>query len=132
MKKLYIFFGIITSIAFLLCYYLFNPAVYSFFPQCPFHKLTGLDCPGCGSQRAIHCLLNGNLIKAMDYNLMLVISLPFLFINSVYTLCSFFKHKKIRWRIIDHPLTPKIILLLVICFWILRNIPIYPLTYLAA
>src|SRR5258708_23559033 len=27
--------------------FLFNPAQHSFYPVCIFHKLTGLNCPGC-------------------------------------------------------------------------------------
>lgn len=31
---------------------------------CPFKHLTGLDCPGCGIQRSIVALLEGNLITS--------------------------------------------------------------------
>ena len=42
-------------------YYQYNPAEHSGFPPCPFYAATGLRCPGCGSQRALHALLHGNL-----------------------------------------------------------------------
>ncbi|MGL5683791.1 MAG: DUF2752 domain-containing protein [Marinifilaceae bacterium] len=51
---------------------------YGFFPPCPFYKLTGLQCPGCGSQRAIHSLLNGNITQAFGYNPLMVLSIPYL------------------------------------------------------
>lgn len=37
-------------------------------PKCLFHTLTGLDCPGCGSQRAIHAALNGRFSQAWQFN----------------------------------------------------------------
>lgn len=57
-------------------YYSFNPSLYAFFPPCPFRTLTGLPCPGCGSQRAIHCLLHLNVAGAFRQNALLVLSLP--------------------------------------------------------
>ena len=47
-------------------------------PQCLFHKLTGLQCMGCGSQRVVHSLLHGDFAGAWQANAFLVISLPFL------------------------------------------------------
>jgi Protein of unknown function (DUF2752) len=35
---------------------------------CPVHALTGLDCPGCGSTRAIASLSHGDVIAAFDHN----------------------------------------------------------------
>ena len=48
--------------------YLFNPAESRLFPPCPFHALTGWQCPGCGSLRAAHCLLHGEFIAAFRLN----------------------------------------------------------------
>ena len=42
----------------------FDPATSGMFPPCPVHYLTGWYCPGCGSLRAIHQLLHGNLRAA--------------------------------------------------------------------
>ncbi|WP_379094123.1 DUF2752 domain-containing protein [Pedobacter sp. UC225_65] len=35
-----------------------------FFDSCPFKYLTHLDCPGCGFQRAVLALLQGNLTES--------------------------------------------------------------------
>jgi hypothetical protein len=59
-----------------LALFLFDPAHVRIYPVCPFHQLTGLDCPGCGSLRALHAMLHGNLVLAMHLNLLLVLSLP--------------------------------------------------------
>lgn len=55
-----------------------NPAAYAWMPKCPFKMLTGLDCPGCGFQRATHALLHGQVREAIGYNLFLVYSVPYL------------------------------------------------------
>lgn len=48
------------------------------FPKCPFKVLTGLQCPGCGSQRAIHALLHGDIAAAWRFNALLVAYIPIL------------------------------------------------------
>lgn len=68
--------GSIVLFILLLIYYNLNPAKTSIFPKCPFLLLTGLKCPGCGSQRAIHCLLHFDVRQALEYNMLLVFSLP--------------------------------------------------------
>lgn len=73
-RKLY--WGIALACVAGYVYYSYNPSLYAFFPQCPFRALTGLPCPGCGSQRAIHCLLHLDVAGAFGYNALLVLSLP--------------------------------------------------------
>jgi hypothetical protein len=59
-----------------LVFFAFDPTRVPLFPQCMFHQVTGLDCPGCGAQRALHQLLHGNVIAALRLNAMFVLSLP--------------------------------------------------------
>ena len=47
-------------------------------PPCPFRLATGLDCPGCGTVRALRALGGGDLLRALDHNLMTVVLLPVL------------------------------------------------------
>lgn len=49
-------------------------------PQCTFRLLTGLDCPGCGTQRAIHALLHGRVADAWGYNAALFVAVPLIII----------------------------------------------------
>ncbi|GHI09902.1 membrane protein [Streptomyces cellostaticus] len=55
---------------------LVDPARPGRYPRCPFRALTGFDCPGCGSLRALHQLTHGHLMAAIDYNLLFVAFLP--------------------------------------------------------
>ena len=41
----------------------FNPAE-ARLSLCTFHRMTGLDCPGCGATRATHELLHGRIVAA--------------------------------------------------------------------
>jgi len=62
----------------LLLYYIFDPVRFSLFPPCPLFRLTGLLCPLCGTQRALHALLHGDLVVAYHFNPFLFWSLPLL------------------------------------------------------
>lgn len=46
------------------------------YPTCPFLLATGRWCPGCGTLRGVRALLQGDLTRAADLNLLLVLSLP--------------------------------------------------------
>lgn len=51
---------------------------------CPFKMMTGYDCPGCGMQRALIELINGNVcisIKFYPALIPLIIMFVFLFIH---------------------------------------------------
>jgi hypothetical protein len=39
---------------------------------CPFHRLTGGWCPGCGSSRAVDLLLHGHVTSSLSYNVLVV------------------------------------------------------------
>lgn len=45
---------------------------------CPFHWLTGLNCPLCGAQRMIVALCHGNLSEAFWLNPLLFVGVPLL------------------------------------------------------
>ncbi len=72
--------GIILLLGAGVVFFTFNPETSAIFPRCPFLVLTDLKCPGCGSQRAIHALLHGNVAAAFRYNAMMVLSLPIIFL----------------------------------------------------
>ncbi len=42
-------------------------------PECPTHRFLGVYCPGCGSMRASHLLLQGQLADAFAHNPMLIV-----------------------------------------------------------
>ncbi len=123
---------ITAAVPVLALLYFFADARYSaFFPRCPFFALTGLLCPGCGSQRAMSALLHGNITEAINYNVLLVISLPLIFYSSYITLLNTFRAKQIIQQVFYSPVFVKIVFGVVVSFGVLRNIPVYPFTMLA-
>ena len=65
-------------VAGVVIYSTFDPSASRWFPRCPFLMLTGLKCPGCGTQRAIHALLHGDVLSALHFNALLPVSIPLL------------------------------------------------------
>lgn len=47
-------------------------------PLCAFSSVTGLQCPGCGMTRAVHALVAGEPLLALQCNALLVVLLPVL------------------------------------------------------
>ena len=62
-----------------LVLFLCDPVRTPIYPVCLFHAWTGLDCPACGSLRALHELLHGHWARACRFNVLLVLSLPIFF-----------------------------------------------------
>ena len=58
----------LAAIGAILVLYFYNPLTAGFYPRCPSKLLTGFDCPGCGSLRALHSGLNGDFAAAWHYN----------------------------------------------------------------
>lgn len=105
-----------------LIFYLFSPEDSQFFPQCPFHYLTGLDCPGCGSQRAIHHLLHFRFTEALRSNPLLVVAIPYVILG-VYIEYFGGKEKCPRVKQLFYNRTAIIVVLIIIVlFWIGRNL----------
>lgn len=73
-KSILILLLLTIGIIVLFC---FNPEQYVLMPKCFFKLLTGLDCPACGSQRAVHAALHGDFAKAVQYNYFLVFAGPY-------------------------------------------------------
>ncbi|MEV7121306.1 MULTISPECIES: DUF2752 domain-containing protein [Kitasatospora] len=46
-------------------------------PFCPWRRLTGLQCPGCGGTRMVWDLMHGDLLAAWHDNAALLLALPF-------------------------------------------------------
>ncbi len=105
-----------------------RPEILSHFgPPCVFHSLTGLYCPGCGGTRAAILLLRGDIPGAIRMNVFAVIVIACVPIALVRT---YVVGKPINW-VGTSGKPGKAIAFGVLAFFILRNVPIAPFTYLA-
>lgn len=91
-------------------------------PQCVWYQLTGLYCPGCGSTRALHYLLRGELVLAFRMNALLVLALPVLIWSFLrwlrYTIWG-----RVPWQVPYAALVTRVVAIAVIAYFILRNVP---------
>jgi hypothetical protein len=104
-----------------------RPGVY---PSCPFRLATGLDCPGCGTLRAVHALTGGDVLRALDHNLLTVLLLPVLVWGWAGWLAM-----SLGRRARPPALSGTIgmgVAVTVGAFWVLRNLPVAGLSWLAS
>lgn len=101
-------------------YFALDPSESDLFPRCVFLSLTGYKCPGCGSQRAIHALLHGDVAAAFGYNALMLVSIPWI------ALCLYAEAQRTRnprlYVRLNAPLLIWLFLAMVLIWWLLRNI----------
>jgi hypothetical protein len=116
----------VLLIGLIIIYKIFNPNGNDFFPKCIFHELTGYKCPGCGSQRAIHHLLNFDIATAISENILLVLAIPYIIIGFIFDLIKNPSNKIIKWKkFLFGKKAIILIFVVIILFWVLRNIPVF-------
>lgn len=92
---------------------LFDPVVYPA-PRCLFNALTGWDCPGCGTQRALHALFEGKFVDAWRFN-------PAFFVGMF--LAGLYAISPRRWRgVMYSPAALWGIVAAIVLWWVLRNV----------
>jgi hypothetical protein len=102
--------------------YFGHPAEYVWLPSCPLRVLTGWLCPGCGTLRAAHHLLNGQLCLAFRCQPLFISLSPFL----ALLVCKML-YEKWRNSTLFFPFEVPIYWLIgivIFLFFLLRNIPL--------
>jgi uncharacterized membrane protein YhaH (DUF805 family) len=107
-----------------------TPTEDSLYPRCPFHTLTGLHCPGCGTTRCLHALLHGDPAQALAYNPLAVLALPFLLAWLGRLGLAALVNRRLRGRPLP-ALWIRLIFVAIVVFWVLRNLPWFPFDLLA-
>ena len=93
-------------------------------PRCPVKWVTGFDCPGCGSQRALRALLQGHPMEAWSYNLILPPVVAYLLLILTLPLCKGERAARIHAQLTSAPAIWTL-LSVVILWWIVRNLPFW-------
>lgn len=92
-------------------------------PPCPTWKMLGVHCPGCGSTRSVHHLLNGRVGEALRHNaLMILIGVPAAAVYALGWARIGFTGQRARARTLPRALGWSIVAA-VIAFAVVRNIP---------
>lgn len=112
-------------------YFYFNNPAASPYPPCPFLFFTGYYCPGCGTSRAFHQILHGNFGNAFNLNPLMVLCIPLIAYLFICLLEPKVKEKCIISRLVFNTTFLKIMLLIILAYWLARNIKFYPFTLLA-
>jgi len=113
-------FAILGALAVL---FFFDPSTHGFYPVCQFHRLTGLNCPGCGATRGLYALLHGNFLIALKDNALFIFS-----ISASLVWSANFGLRKLRDQKTAVHLPPKMLwafLAAAIVFTVLRNLPVF-------
>lgn len=97
-------------------------------PGCMFYHFTGLYCPGCGMTRALHALVHGDVAQSLAMNPLLgvlMLALPLLVLHGLgYRLPL----PRCALALLSNG---KFWLGLLGAFWVLRNLPWPPFSWLA-
>lgn len=110
------------ALAALAVYYRLDPSQH-LFPRCPLHLLTGLHCPGCGTQRALHALLHGHWQLAAGHNLLAALYAPVVVFGGVEELRAGLSGQPRRASFLYRPWFGWLTVVLVLVFAVLRNLP---------
>lgn len=98
-----------------------DPRTARFAPACPFHWATGLWCPGCGTGRALHALVHGDLARALRLNALSVAAIP------VFLVLALRAALRPEERLPLPPAWLQVLLCLLLAFFLVaRNLPFAP------
>ncbi|MBQ7690591.1 MAG: DUF2752 domain-containing protein [Muribaculaceae bacterium] len=116
-----IFFGMAVAVMALAIYFVFDPSAEgSLFPRCVFLTLTGWKCPGCGSQRALHSLLHGDLLGVIRFNAALPVAVALV---AAYLVAEWKRTTWPRyWAALNNRWAGMAILVAVVAWGVLRNV----------
>lgn len=113
--------GISLMAVALLMLYAGSPASENWPLKCPLYQFTGWQCPLCGSQRAIHEMMHGNIIDAWRYNPALWLALPYFGVWAAgVVMPSWEEYQIVRWARQDRVLVVVVVALLL--WGVVRNL----------
>ena len=109
-------------VAALFLFYRFDPETQPLFPKCPFLLVTGYQCPGCGSQRALHSLLHADIVGALKQNAFMVVAIPYIFLGIYLQYLGGRRRNPGLERIFYGRWSAIILLVVIFAYWVLRNL----------
>ena len=102
--------------------YVRDPADGGLYPACPFRMITGHDCPICGTGRALHQVAHGHVATAFGLNPLAMITL---LLGALWLAVP-------AARIRPSRVTVAGTTIVVVAFWIARNLPWGPVAWMSS
>ncbi len=94
-------------------------------PVCPTKALLGIDCPGCGGMRMVYSLLHGDLGAAVHYNALSIVAVAMMvWAYGAWVLGKIRERPARSWQHISW--LPKVVLPVVLVWFVIRNLPWAP------
>ena len=98
-------------------------------PVCLTKSLLGIDCPGCGGLRMAYSLLHGDIGAALRYNALGVVAVALLlWAYGAWVYGRLVGRELISWQ--HHRWAAAVALVLVVVWFVVRNLPFPPFTAL--
>ncbi len=120
-----IWIGAVASILFvaaLVVFFVFDPQDVAIFPKCTFKTVIGYDCPGCGSQRAIHDILHLHFADAFAHNALMLLLIPYIILGFSLEFLSLKKRFPRIEKIFFGKWGALAVVSIILIYWVLRNI----------
>lgn len=114
--------SLLVGLGLAVLYFRLDPARYPF-PRCPVHWLTGLHCPGCGTQRAMHALLHGRFLEAIGFNVLAALVAPLVVLGVATEVRGWLGGTPHRSLLLYRPWLGWGVVGLTVVFTVLRNLP---------
>lgn len=130
MKKIVNLALLLVIMGVAVLFFVLDPTKTELFPRCLFYSFTGGYCPGCGSQRALHSLLHFDIAGVISYNFLFLPAGLFVLYHYLHPVLNKFFAWKLP-NVFYWKNTPWVVLVIVLVFWVVRNLPWHPFSVLA-
>ncbi|MCF0189653.1 MAG: DUF2752 domain-containing protein [Marinilabiliaceae bacterium] len=118
-RILFLSLGVVAVVGLLCVYYLYDPREVALFPRCLFQTLTGLSCPGCGSQRALYSIVHLDIAEAFRQNAFLFAMMPLLAVLIVADVMK--ERKPLLHKMVFSRHLSFVVLVVTLLWFVLRN-----------
>jgi hypothetical protein len=92
-------------------------------PDCQFKRISGWHCPGCGMTRAAYATLHGRIGEAFRMNPLGMLVLPSALLALGIELLGWVRGRALPWRLRLGVKAGWGLAVVILLFWILRNLP---------